>query len=86
MNDPDGRLGTPGVTDPQDAVRAWRRLADGAVLLDGFHALKHAVRFQARIPVAVTTDRQAALALADDLAPTYERPSRGCWWRSRRRR
>ncbi|MCX5559095.1 RNA methyltransferase [Streptomyces sp. NBC_00038] len=69
MNDPDGRLGTPGGTDPQDAVRAWRRLADGAVLLDGFHALKHAVRFQADIPVAVTTDRRAALALADDLAP-----------------
>lgn len=69
MNDPDDRLGTSGGTDPQDAVRAWRRLADGAVLLDGFHALKHAVRFQADIPVAVTTDRQAALALADDLAP-----------------
>ncbi|MGX5188545.1 TrmH family RNA methyltransferase [Streptomyces avermitilis] len=52
-----------------DPVRAWHRLADGSVLLDGFHALKHAVRFQARIPVAVTTDRRAALALADELAP-----------------
>ncbi|MCX4989706.1 MULTISPECIES: RNA methyltransferase [unclassified Streptomyces] len=52
-----------------DPVRAWRQLADGSVLLDGFHALKHAVRFGARVPVAVTTDRRAALELADELAP-----------------
>jgi tRNA G18 (ribose-2'-O)-methylase SpoU len=39
------------------------------VLLDGFHALKHAVRFGAEVPVAVTADRSAALALADELAP-----------------
>jgi TrmH family RNA methyltransferase len=57
------------MTAPHDPVRAWRRLADTSVLLDGFHALKHAVRFQARIPVAVTTDRRAALALAEELAP-----------------
>ncbi|MFD9443558.1 TrmH family RNA methyltransferase [Streptomyces sp. NPDC060006] len=57
--------------DPRDPepVAAWHRLADTAVLLDGFHTLKHAVRFRADIPVAVTTDRQAALALADELAP-----------------
>ncbi|WP_405916591.1 TrmH family RNA methyltransferase [Streptomyces sp. NBC_00728] len=54
------------MTDP---VRAWRQLADESVLLDGFHALKHAVRFGARVPVAVTTDREAVLALADELAP-----------------
>lgn len=54
------------MTDP---LAAWRRLADSAVLLDGFHALKHAVRFGAEVPVAVTTDRGAALALADELAP-----------------
>ncbi|WP_328554495.1 TrmH family RNA methyltransferase [Streptomyces sp. NBC_00358] len=54
------------MTDP---VRAWRQLADESVLLDGFHALKHAVRFGARVPVAVTTDRDAVLALADELAP-----------------
>jgi tRNA G18 (ribose-2'-O)-methylase SpoU len=52
-----------------DPVRAWRQLADDSVLLDGFHALKHAVRFGARVPVAVTTDREAVLALADELAP-----------------
>jgi tRNA G18 (ribose-2'-O)-methylase SpoU len=55
------------MTDPVVAV--WHRLADSSVLLDGFHALKHALRFGAEVPVAVTTDRQAALALAADLAP-----------------
>jgi tRNA G18 (ribose-2'-O)-methylase SpoU len=54
------------MTDP---LRSWHRLAGTCVLLDGFHALKHAVRFGAEVPVAVTADRQAALALADELAP-----------------
>ncbi|MFJ2609534.1 TrmH family RNA methyltransferase [Streptomyces sp. NPDC091279] len=54
------------MTDP---VSVWHQRADTAVLLDGFHALKHAVRFGADIPVAVTTDRTATLDLADDLAP-----------------
>ncbi|HZX37060.1 MAG TPA: TrmH family RNA methyltransferase [Streptomyces sp.] len=54
---------------PTDPVAAWHGLAGGCVLLDGFHALKHAVRFGARVPVAVTTDRRAALALAGELAP-----------------
>ncbi|QKW10938.1 TrmH family RNA methyltransferase [Streptomyces sp. NA04227] len=39
------------------------------VLLDGFHALKHAVRFGAHVPVALTADRESALALAAELAP-----------------
>jgi tRNA G18 (ribose-2'-O)-methylase SpoU len=52
-----------------DPVRVWRQLCDDSVLLDGFHALKHAVRFGARVPVAVTTDRRAVLDLADELAP-----------------
>ncbi|MCQ4209230.1 TrmH family RNA methyltransferase [Streptomyces longispororuber] len=56
-------------TTPEGAVRDWRRLADTAVLLDGFHALKHAVRFDADVPVALAADRAATLALADDLAP-----------------
>ncbi|WP_338698472.1 TrmH family RNA methyltransferase [Streptomyces sp. Q6] len=58
---------------PEGAVRAWRRLADAAVLLDGFHALKHALRFGADVPVALATDRAAALALAADLAPDVVR-------------
>jgi len=55
--------------DPAGPVAVWHRLADFAVLLDGFHALKHALRFGAEVPVAVTTDRAATLALADELAP-----------------
>ncbi|WP_052847576.1 TrmH family RNA methyltransferase [Streptomyces avicenniae] len=48
----------------------WHALAaEGTVLLDGFHAVKHAVRFGARLPLAVTTDKPATLALARDLAP-----------------
>ncbi|MDT0389137.1 TrmH family RNA methyltransferase [Streptomyces sp. DSM 41921] len=54
------------MTDP---VADWHRLAATTVLLDGFHALKHALRFGAEVPVAVTADRTAALALADELAP-----------------
>ncbi|WP_406457666.1 TrmH family RNA methyltransferase [Streptomyces sp. NBC_01622] len=55
------------MTDP--AAADWHRLAETAVLLDGFHALKHALRFGAEVPIAVTTDRRTALALAGDLAP-----------------
>ncbi|MFJ2233291.1 TrmH family RNA methyltransferase [Streptomyces sp. NPDC087859] len=58
------------MTDP---AGLWRRLADSRVLLDGFHALKHAVRFGADVTVAVTTDREATLALADELAPDVRR-------------
>ncbi|MGC0330761.1 TrmH family RNA methyltransferase [Streptomyces sp. SAI-170] len=53
-----------------DPVAAWHRLTgEDTVLLDGFHALKHALRFGAEVPVAVTADRAAVLALADELAP-----------------
>jgi TrmH family RNA methyltransferase len=48
----------------------WRELAaDGAVVLDGFHALKHALRFGGRVPLALAADKPAALALARRLAP-----------------
>ncbi|MER6421646.1 TrmH family RNA methyltransferase [Streptomyces sp. NPDC001137] len=58
------------MTEPTpDPVTAWRRIAGTCVLLDGFHALKHALRFGAEVPVAVTADRGAALALAEELAP-----------------
>ncbi|MFI7390158.1 TrmH family RNA methyltransferase [Streptomyces tendae] len=53
----------PGLPD------SWRRHVGQCVLLDGFHALKHALRFGAEVPVAVTSDRAGALALADELAP-----------------
>lgn len=65
-----GRRDRPGgLGSLDDPPRAWRRLAGTAVLLDGFHALKHAVRFGAEVPVAVTADRTATLALAEELAP-----------------
>lgn len=69
------RPGRPGpasgadAADAEDVVRAWRLLVGNHVLLDGFHAVKHAVRFGARIPVIVTSEREAALRLAEDLAP-----------------
>lgn len=50
-------------------VTSWNRLAETSVLLDGFHALKHAVRFGAEVLAAVAVDREAALALAEELAP-----------------
>ncbi|MEU6840975.1 TrmH family RNA methyltransferase [Streptomyces sp. NPDC046716] len=61
--------GAGGALGAEEAVRAWRRAADTAVLLDGFHALKHALRFGADVPVALAVDKAAARALADDLAP-----------------
>ncbi|MYT32889.1 rRNA methyltransferase [Streptomyces sp. SID8354] len=38
------------------------------VLLDGFHALKHALRFGADVRVAISSDKGAILGLADELA------------------
>ncbi|MEU3198760.1 TrmH family RNA methyltransferase [Streptomyces sp. NPDC006996] len=64
--DPDRTAGRPD--DRAGPVSAWHRLAADAVLLDGFHALKHAVRFGAEVRVALTADRGAALALAGELA------------------
>ncbi|MFD7505143.1 TrmH family RNA methyltransferase [Streptomyces sp. NPDC059850] len=50
------------------AVRQWRETAPETVLLDGFHALKHALRFGAEVRVAVTSDKAAAMELAAELA------------------
>jgi len=61
------------LTDPQaraavERFRAARRAPDLAVL-EGFHALKHALRFGAAVVEVVTTDPPALDALARDLAP-----------------
>jgi TrmH family RNA methyltransferase len=40
-----------------------------AVVLEGFHALKHALRFGARIEAACTPDRAVLMRLTQDLAP-----------------
>ncbi|MFE3201301.1 TrmH family RNA methyltransferase [Embleya sp. NPDC055664] len=56
--------------DSHDVDARVRRLAavPGTVLLDGFHAVKHALRFGAAISLVVTTDRAAVRTLADELA------------------
>ena len=53
------------------AVDSFKRAreTESLVILEGFHALKHAIRFGATIELAVTADYQMMLALARDLAP-----------------
>ena len=46
----------------------WREIAPDAVLLDGFHAIKHALRFGAAVSLVLTSDKAAVLALARTLA------------------
>lgn len=55
----------------EELLRAWRTGAEepGAVLLDGFHPLKHALRFGGAVRQVLTADRAALLALAAELAP-----------------
>jgi len=53
------------------AIAAARR-DPRRVVLDGFHALKHALRFGAEIEIAVCADRELALDLARTLAPDIE--------------
>jgi TrmH family RNA methyltransferase len=52
-----------------EAVERWRGSARGSVLLDGFHALKHALRFDADVTCVLTADRAAVAGLARELAP-----------------
>lgn len=66
MNDSEGAGAGEDAAAP---LRQWRRLAGDGVLLDGFHTLKHALRFGADVPLALTEDRAPVLALADELAP-----------------
>uniref|UniRef100_A0AAU2JSH9 RNA methyltransferase n=1 Tax=Streptomyces sp. NBC_00049 TaxID=2903617 RepID=A0AAU2JSH9_9ACTN len=57
-----------------ETVREWRAAAEreDLVLLDGFHALKHALRFGADVRLAVADDPEAVRALAAGLAPDVE--------------
>jgi RNA methyltransferase, TrmH family len=54
--------------DPLAALRQARRDPD-LVLIEGFHALKHAVRFGAEILRAAITDPEEVRKLAEALAP-----------------
>jgi RNA methyltransferase, TrmH family len=57
------------MTDRVAAALTAARGDPGLVLVDGFHALKHALRFGAEIVVAATDDRAALERLAAELAP-----------------
>lgn len=56
------------------AFEAYRLAAVGGddVVLEGLHALKHALRFGAHVALAVSPDPDAAVALARELAPDLE--------------
>jgi TrmH family RNA methyltransferase len=59
------------VTPPADLI-ARARTDPGLVLLEGFHALKHARRFGAEVLVAVTSDPVRLARLAAALAPELD--------------
>ena len=52
-----------------DLTAEWRKLATDMVLLEGFHAVKHAIRFGAELGLLISTDRDDLLALAASHAP-----------------
>ncbi|MEV7519157.1 TrmH family RNA methyltransferase [Streptomyces sp. NPDC091371] len=58
----------------REIVREWQEAAGdgGLVLLDGFHALKHALRFGADVRMAVADEPEAVRGLAAALAPDVE--------------
>lgn len=57
--------------DAQALIRRYRtaRRDPGLAVLEGFHALKHALRFGAEVLEAVATDRARLRELAAELAP-----------------
>ncbi|MFJ6778566.1 TrmH family RNA methyltransferase [Streptomyces yangpuensis] len=59
---------------PGEIARDWQEASGRGdlVLLDGFHALKHALRFGADVRMAVADDPGAVRALARALAPDVE--------------
>jgi RNA methyltransferase, TrmH family len=66
----------PMDADPQALLHAAYRDPSLAVL-EGFHALKHALRFGAVVEAAFTPDRDRPLRLARDLAPDLTEPLAG---------
>ncbi len=60
-----------GYGSPDTAVALIRtaRRSSGNVLLEGVHALKHALRFGATIELVATSDPDTVLALVAELAP-----------------
>ncbi|GHE61107.1 RNA methyltransferase [Streptomyces vinaceus] len=62
------------MSELEQSGRQWRETAEreDLVLLDGFHALKHALRFGADVRMVVADDPEAVRALAAELAPDVE--------------
>jgi RNA methyltransferase, TrmH family len=60
---------TPPTSADHAARFAAAREDRSRAVLDGFHALKHALRFGAEVEVAVTSDPAGLAALAQELAP-----------------
>lgn len=69
-----GRAGTADVDAAVAEIEAARSDPD-AVVLEGVHAVKHAVRFGAEVVAAVTPDAARAAALLADLAPDVALPA-----------
>lgn len=67
------RRDAPGAGDAIARIRAARRDPD-RVVLEGIHALKHAVRFDAALEVVVTPDLAALHRLLGQLAPDVQLP------------
>jgi len=65
---------TPWYGDPVDAVRRAHGQPD-MVVLEGVHALKHAIRFGAQIDLVVTPDRDEVETLLAELAPDVALPA-----------
>jgi RNA methyltransferase, TrmH family len=58
-----------GAADPVGQLFATAGSRPDLVVLEGFHALKHALRFGAELLAVAAADRAAATALAEALAP-----------------
>ena len=74
---PDPGVGPVDPGRPSGAVEALvaaARRRDAGVLLEGVHALKHAVRFGAEIEVVLTPDAGELRRLLDELAPDVALP------------
>ncbi|MFI9270066.1 TrmH family RNA methyltransferase [Kitasatospora sp. NPDC052896] len=64
------------MTAQEPAGQRWRDTAarPDTVLIDGFHALKHTLRFGGQVHQVLTTDRSALAALAEGLAADVAAP------------
>jgi RNA methyltransferase, TrmH family len=64
----------PGYDQAVERVRAARR-DDSQAVLEGVHALKHALRFGAQVSLVITPSRDRLAALLTDLAPDVALPA-----------